>query len=216
MKKSMYILVISITALLAIIFNHQDKQQLYQYFKPLTTILIIGLALLFNTKNLSKYNLLILMALLFCLVGDIFLLWEDKFVFGLGSFLVGHLFFAGAFIRRFGFNKNIIPLIILGFVAGLYFFYIQPNLGSLRIPVLIYISVIVFMSWQALGRKREANNKKALFLIALGALLFTFSDSIIAYNKFVQSFKLSGAIILSTYWVAITLFAYSTLSIEER
>jgi pyruvate oxidase len=49
--------------------------------------------------------------------------------------------------------------------------------------------------------------KKAIFYsLAIASILFSFSDSILAYNKFKKPFKSAETLILSTYWIAIFTF----------
>jgi len=181
----------------------------YQLFKPLTTILILGLPILFWNKENTRYNYLIISALVFCLIGDVLLLKEELFVYGLGSFLLGHLIFVAAFASIQGINKNMGTLLALAVIGGLYFYFIMPSLGSLTVPVLVYVTVITMMNWQAVSL--AINNRKGVFMmIGFAALLFSFSDSMIAYHKFVSPLKYSSVLILLTYWTSIFLFAFST------
>lgn len=45
-------------------------------------------------------------------------------------------------------------------------------------------------------------NKNAGLLMMTGALLFVISDSVLAINKFYQSFELAGVVIMLTYGIA--------------
>ncbi len=65
--------------------------------------------------------------------------------------------------------------------------------------------VIIIMCWQAIGL---VFNKPTLvfFGIAGAALLFAFSDSVLAYAKFKKAFKAEQILVLTTYWVALYLF----------
>ncbi len=55
---------------------------------------------------------------------------------------------------------------------------------------------------------------RALYVIA--ALLFVFSDSCIAWNKFVEHFAGAGVVIMSTYFVAQGLFAWLAAKEEKN
>ena len=78
------------------------------------------------------------------------------------------------------------------------------------------------MVWQALGLylrnlpanpdsyRKNAERNNTFLTVAIAAVLFAFSDSIIAWDKFVNPFEWSGVIILATYWMAIYLLADST------
>jgi len=180
---------------------------LYYLFKPLTTILVILLPLLTSFINQTLKKTL-LGALCFCLLGDVLLLNPNYFVFGLVAFLIAHLLFAKLFISLKGFQKNgTTAIFLLGIVVGLYL-WLYPDLGALKYPVAAYVMVILVMAWQGISVYLK-ERRRIYGLLALGAMFFMFSDSIIAVDKFRFPFKLSGAVILSTYWLAITLIANS-------
>jgi uncharacterized membrane protein YhhN len=200
---------------IAAIYSQLIGSELYNYLKPITTILIILLVILFAERKEGHFYKLIFTGLVFCLVGDILLLDDSRFILGLIAFLIAHLIFSYAFYSR---NKasdkpriRFISLLPFLFIGGGYYLYLLPNLGSIEIPVAVYISVIVLMSWQAaelyIGHKSRAH-----LAILSGARFFLISDSVLAFNKFVNGFEYSSVAILLTYWLAITLFAYSTLA----
>ncbi|WP_420603693.1 lysoplasmalogenase [Flagellimonas sp.] len=195
-----------ISACLAIYFDYAADKILFSVFKPLTTILILSLLFFVQSGTLSKYRSLIIVALVFCLLGDIFLLKDSYFVFGLGSFLIGHLLFASAFIKLEGFHFHWVSLLIFLAIGGGILFWLRPDLGDFELPVTIYVIVIIFMAWQGLGLFLR-QKQRAYLLIALAVLLFMFSDTMIAINKFKSPFNLSGLVILSTYWMSIALIS---------
>ena len=205
---------IFISALLAIIADFFEINLLFYFLKPLTTSLII-LFLLKHLDTAAKvYSNLIIIGLLFCLGGDTFLLIPDFFVFGLGSFLIGHLWFIAAFVKENGWkfpHKTGIRLTVFGSILyGL----IYPNLGKLFLPVAVYMTVVVVMSWQGIAFTR--NSTKITFKrVGLAVSLFLFSDAFIALNKFYAPISFSGVIILTTYWMAIFLIAKSATNREE-
>jgi len=47
------------------------------------------------------------------------------------------------------------------------------------------------------------------FYVFIGAILFVISDSILAYARFIKSFKLSSLLIHTTYWGAQIFIALS-------
>jgi len=207
-------MLIIISALSAIYSQYSGNLDLYNYLKGLTTILIVLVPILF-LKTSSKYKNLIIFGLLFCLIGDIFLLDDAYFIAGLASFLIGHLIFTYALFNLKGFQKKYGIFSVLLLIGLAYFMYLRPSLGEITIPVGIYILVIVLMNWQAISLYAIEKNK-TFFIISIGAILFLISDSILAYDKFKEPFSLAGILILSTYWLAISMFAYSTLSIKNK
>lgn len=69
------------------------------------------------------------------------------------------------------------------------------------------------MNWQAIGL--VINNSEFIFYgIAIASILFSFSDSILAYNKFKKPFKIAEILILSSYWIAIFIFSIAGLYVD--
>ena len=205
-----------ITAVLAIWGEYQPKRTLVYIFKPLTTLLIIWMAVSGPIDPIPGYNWLykwlIVAGLVFCLGGDVFLMLPASyFIAGLISFLIGHLLYIAAFVSDGGFHLApgwLIPLAAYGFVM---YRLLAPGLGRLKVPVIVYILAILVMAWQALERWSALGTNGAL-LAAAGALLFVISDSVLAYDRFRNKFKAARIMVLATYWAAQWLIAYSVNS----
>ncbi|MGA0897007.1 MAG: lysoplasmalogenase [Flavobacteriaceae bacterium] len=213
MKPYGFLVAIFISGILALFFDFTENQWGFYITKPTTTLIILLYALQYRKKELKNYNLRICLGLFFCLVGDTLLLFDTYFIFGLVSFLIGHLCFLVAFYGQQGFKwpKSIGLLLILTAMAILYLCF--PNLGVLKIPVFAYVGVIVLMSWQ--GIALQQNNLRSNFRrVGWAVGLFMFSDSLLALNKFYLSIPFSGLLILSTYWTSVFLFAQS-ISISD-
>jgi len=197
-----------ISGLLAIYLDLTGKAFAYGLFKGLTTLLIISIVL--TSGNLhSRYTKLILGGLVFCLIGDLLLLDESYFVFGLASFLVAHLFFMVGFCRHVSaFSKPAILLLLSAIGLPIYL-QLWPNLGDLKIPVAAYFIVILLMAWKGVSGYLSHRHRGSL-LSALGACLFMLSDSILGWNKFHTVIPYAGVYILGTYWLAIYLIGLST------
>src|SRR5215216_3613885 len=89
---------ILISGLLTISAEYRGPRIQFYVFKPLTVVLIILVALETKHATTQQYKSLIVAGLLCSLVGDVFLMWpRDRFVAGLVSFLVAHLFYIAAF-----------------------------------------------------------------------------------------------------------------------
>jgi uncharacterized membrane protein YhhN len=177
-------------------------------FKPLTMVFIIGIALV-RVSQLKSYRNLIVAALCCSLAGDVFLMLpSDQFVPGLVSFLIAHLFYIAAFrTRPSGLLSAWFGLTCVAY-GCLMSWFLFPYLGDMKLPVLIYLIVVLVMAWQALSRWAANRNQRAL-LAALGAILFVASDSMIALNRFYGRFRLADLLILVTYFVAQWLIALS-------
>jgi uncharacterized membrane protein YhhN len=197
----------AITAVLAIWGEYKPTRTQVYIFKPLTTILIIGIALLGVSPN-ALYKTLIIVGLVFCLGGDVFLMLPAKyFIMGLVSFLIGHIFYIAAFATDGGFALSwwLLPLIVYGAIM---YAILHPHLGKMRGPVIAYLLVILTMAWQALTRWSALQTTSAM-LAAVGALTFVVSDSALALDRFREKFRSARVIVLTTYWLAQWLIALS-------
>ena len=181
---------------------------------------------IFQTKHIvSSLEKWIVLALVFSWAGDLLLMFESKssnfFIFGLVAFLIAHIFyilFYETVIRKERLRKNywwFLPVIIY-YIALIYI--LSPRLGEMKLPVRIYGIVISYMLVQALQTGRIKNFGAATLMIA-GAVLFITSDSILAINKFYESFEYAGIAIMSTYGIAqllITLGAMRYISSTSK
>jgi alkylglycerol monooxygenase len=92
--------------------------------------------------------------------------------------------------------------------------YLHPYLGAdLHIPVAVYIAFIALMGAQAIGRAIELKTTASKW-VAVGALLFMISDSLLAINKFVSPISLSSLWILGMYFSAQLLIAQHALRLK--
>ena len=205
-------IIVFISAVLAIPGATQRRWQIVHYiFKPLTVVLIILLALQEKHPVSPFYRRAIILGLVFSLAGDIFLMLpRDRFVQGLISFLIAHLFYIAAFAHESVWALSFwsaIPLLIYGVLM---YGMLSPHLGSLRLPVMVYMLVILLMGCVALGRWMMTGQEGS-GVAAMGALFFIASDSLLAVDRFKsKNIRSSQLLILSTYFIAQWLIALST------
>lgn len=130
---------------------------------------------------------------------------EYSFLGGLVTFLVTHLFYIAAFIMMERTLKGwrLVPVVVW---AALALPVLSGGAGALRLPVLIYGTVIFVMIWRAAATVSGLGRNAATFTFA-GALLFGLSDTLLGYNRFVSPLPASGFLILGTYWAAQTMIA---------
>ncbi|MFN8577533.1 MAG: lysoplasmalogenase [Candidatus Sericytochromatia bacterium] len=197
---------IIITAIIHIRAKYKDLKLQEYIFKPLTTSLIILIAL---QANPSEYKNHIIIGLIFSLFGDIFImLSEDKFIFGLVSFLIAHIIYIYAFLHG---NNFIIPfyLIIPFLIFGMTMYsYLYKSLNELKAPVFIYVSIILIMGVSALNLWYLKHDNYSLYAF-IGSLFFIVSDSILAVDKFKKPMYYAQLSLLSTYYISQTLIALS-------
>lgn len=207
----MIIIIVSIfiSAGLYVLCELFNKPVLKYVFKPLTTILVIFLALLQAGGDYDLYCILIITGLLFSLIGDIYLMLpSDSFVNGLASFLIAHIFFIVSFDLGFGPYLDILYLIPAVIYAIIFLWKILPKTGKLSIPVFIYAVVLLVFLWQATGRFYYLADSSAFYTF-IGAILFVISDSILGYSRFIKNSQMSFLFIHITYWGALIFFALS-------
>ena len=136
------------------------------------------------------------------------MLKNTEFTKGLLAFLVAHLFYISALVSNFGFMSNYVTIIPVLLFFIFFVKEILPKTGKKKFYVAFYSTIIIFLVWQALSRMLLEHNNGSL-LFGAGVILFTISDTILAYNKFVKKVNHSQIIILSTYYTAQLLIAVS-------
>jgi uncharacterized membrane protein YhhN len=181
-----------------------------RYFtKPLlVAVLIVWFLVKSVTYSSLKYYIAI--ALFFSWLGDVFLLMEEKdaayFIPGLGSFLLAHIIYILFFLRVRNSQQvkkawNFFVIAVVSVYTAALFFFLQPNLGALKLPVLSYAIILSFMFVCAV-HAFAIPNKKAGYWCIIGAALFVISDSILAIHKFYRPFQGTGIAIMFTYGLA--------------
>jgi uncharacterized membrane protein YhhN len=92
----------------------------------------------------------------------------------------------------------VLPVLLYGAVLV---YFLSPGLGAMRIPVLVYATVILTMLCGAINRYWKVN-RESFWIVLAGAGLFVLSDSGIAISRFIQPFSGSSVFIMTTYAVA--------------
>lgn len=182
---------------------------LFHYLcKPL---IMISLSVFFFYQMLHQHErtyYLMQAAILFSLMGDIFLMFEGDLFFqlGLGSFLLAQIFYILVFAAAPKGSPGPVlwrkPWLILPF--GAYAFglisLMYEQLGPLLIPVLVYATALSCMVLAALNRWRRVRQDSFAYVF-LGALLFLISDSMIAVNRFASDIL---PIPMVSVWIMLT------------
>ena len=183
------------------------------------TLLMPALLLYFAalTKAYSSWRIYVVMALLFSWAGDVFLISSDWFIAGLVAFLIAHVFYIIAYHKTGAASGELRTLDILKFaVYGVALIWlIYPGLGDLLIPVLIYALVLLGMGVWA-HKRRGATSIVSFRLVAVGAILFAFSDGLIAVNKFAYTIPAERMLVMSIYMAAQYLIVQGLIQHTER
>lgn len=170
-----------------------------------------------------KIRSMVVGALFFSALGDVFLALPitHSFVYGLSAFLTAHVFYIVSFWQlrkaslphqrpepqpkeqeadltrsKGGLRTSLISATLFYFVGML--LVVLPKTGDLMAPVIVYMAVILTMAIMAMFVSPNRMNHGLI----TGALVFVFSDSVIAINKFVTPVPFEGLIIMITYYLA--------------
>jgi uncharacterized membrane protein YhhN len=208
MKKQFWIIAFLVILLIELIGVQIGNMTLQYIAKPLLLLPLAGYFLSQTggvSNNLKRW---VLLALFFCWLGDVLLLFQvqkpDFFLFGLAAFLLAHifyiLFFHGVRIRE-KVKGNILLLVIVVVYYTALIVFLSPYLKDMTLPVRVYGIVISFMFMLAM-HMLFIKNKTAGKWMMVGALLFVISDSTLAIDKFYKPFELAGVIIMITYGAA--------------
>ena len=175
----------------------------------LKAIPVICLAILAALYIPGMAGLLLCAGFILSAGGDVSLSFktETHFLVGLGFFLLAHIAYTVTFAleQPYAWDKWWMAALLGIFAIGMAVL-LFPKLGAMRVPVLVYVSVILCMGVFATLRP----GPQAWVLIA-GAGLFMLSDSIIAFNKFLQPIPYAHHFIMVTYYAGQYLICKSFL-----
>lgn len=191
----------------------EGLQTLVFYTKPLLLIPLISyVGLQLRPGDTGAFGPLMLAGIFFSWVGDVCLMFQELdelwFLLGLGAFLLAHIMYAIAATRTYLISHEIALLKSRGWVLvavcgySYYFFHLlRDHLGSMIGPVIVYTLAISAMLLLVLNRYGKVGPRSFWFM-ASGAVLFVASDSILAWNKFVNHVPHSHLLIMGTYGLA--------------
>jgi uncharacterized membrane protein YhhN len=176
---------------------------------PLSLLFIFAWTL--QPAHDAHFSGLILIALVCCLSGDVLLAFTSRrtFLFGLISFLLGHVMYATAFFTIGQVGAAMAVGTILLVVSAVWVWrWLEPHLGMMRIPVLAYIVIISIMVCGAFGVVGDPHIAPVVRAgIIAGAALFYISDLFVARQRFVVSAHVNRVLGLPLYYTAQFLLA---------
>ncbi len=215
-----------------------DNDAVRFFSKPLLMIILIFYYVSSVQGPVHKFHKLMIAAFFFSWIGDVALMFVPRntgdlilmgipkapnfFLVGLVGFLITHVLYCFAFARVSHRNVPallkrkvwiVVPLAL--YMAALLSMLIPGILSTAEtkpflVPVIVYSSVIAAMVVYALNRYQRVNDA-SFALVFGGALLFMFSDSLIAISKFMAPFQFAGVLIMVLYITAQYLIAKGSL-----
>lgn len=179
--------------------------------KAIPILALAGFAASVEPAVGGRYAALVTAGLLLSAVGDVCLVWPERFTMGLASFLLGHCCYLAAFALGAAEGGAAWPWLAgIGLVAAALLAVLWRHLGRVRGPVLLYVAVIAAMAWAAARRAGAPDTPAPSGALALaGALLFMSSDAILAVDRFAYRVPAAHGVVMVTYYAAQTLIAAS-------
>ena len=202
-----------------------DNFQLASAVKPALLPLLAATVLAYAVEHKLDRRMLGLLvtAELFGCAGDIFLLSDAflPFALGIAAFLTGHIFYMTLFGAQSwkgmgwkGWLAGVAGVLVLVFLL----IKLLRVEGTMLVPMTVYGIVLLMLGFCALcGVIRCPQNRSSWWIVLCGALLFAFSDSLIAAQTFgVITFQLREFVIMSTYVIAQTLLAWGAVRMAAK
>ncbi|MCE2497097.1 MAG: lysoplasmalogenase [Flavobacteriales bacterium] len=195
---------------LVIVGVEADLPWLNYIFKPLLIPILWNYLREHADENTRVFRAL-QAALFFSWLGDVTLmLGNDFFLMGLGCFFLARLSYTVIFSRQGSptlkmYQRALIALPFLGYLGFLLRLILpvlasRPDAGALRAPIIFYGIMITAMGVTAIWR--TVKPRIAYTWIAIGAVFFIASDSLLAYDRFVSELPAAGLGVILTYGVA--------------
>ena len=168
-------------------------------------------AFISKQKNI-KFYMFMSLGLAFACLGDYLIL--SNFVYGAGSFALGHILFVIAYCFVSKIKKLDLLFSLCLYIGCLIFLLGCPLLNFddnvFKIVCIIYALIISLMVGKALGN--YINNKNyATLTIVLSSVVFFFSDLMLVLGWFVKDIEWADNVCLGTYFPALTFLAFSML-----
>lgn len=191
------------TALVAVVLffvaRWTDHAALGVISKPVP---VLAMAAILWTERRDRVGHLIAVGLLAGAVGDVLLeLDKSLFIPGLVAFLVDHLLVTGAFFAEES-RPRLLRAAPFALFGGAMVVILGPGLGAMSAPVGAYTLVIGLMMWRAAARlPAEAPPSLRQWAGLVGAVVFAFSDSMIAIDTFYADLYDRGEAVMMSYWL---------------
>jgi uncharacterized membrane protein YhhN len=157
---------------------------------------------------------LLVVALAFCFLGDLFLELDDLFVVGMAAFAAAHVAFITVFVQRGALQRlrgrSFVVAVYVAAAIGLVAWCWGGLAPDLRAPIPVYAALLVGTAVTALATDLRAGVGGALFLV---------SDAIIALSeagRVDRDSALTGLAVMTLYLLAILLLATAVVQRDRR
>jgi len=193
-----------------------SKDENYRIFTKPLLVPILGFYIFLNARKNHYHNTktLLFLALVCAWMGDMLLMNTSQtfFLLGMLAFALTHIFFGTIFYRIHKLKlakcqEAFIATIIIIIADAFLYRFIKAGLGNLKIPIVVYMSIISTMAIMAanlLGSGLRRQSAVNYFIPA--AILFIFSDAVLASQLFVfTDTDFLPVIVMLSYGYALSL-----------
>lgn len=182
----------------------------YPKIRNVTKVLLMPLLCAFYLLYTSDVRLLVVAALIFGWIGDVFLLFKNRKIYmllGIVAFALGHIFYIGAMLSAYP-SLHVLMLIPIALcVIWMTFMYkkLLPYAPkSLRKPGLIYALLLSGTCLSALYLAL-ITGKAACIVAFIGGLFFMLSDTLLTGQQYRKELTHGNFYVMLTYIIAQTL-----------
>jgi uncharacterized membrane protein YhhN len=173
-----------------------------------TKPLLMPLLALFYITVSKQPDTFVIFALAAGFLGDVFLLNGEnpmRLKLGILSFMTGHVLYMIKFAAVVGGDYSIpashfallLPYLLYGVCI---YRLLSRKLGPMKPMAILYLSIIILMSFKSLTVLKAGI--LSFIPVFIGSVFFLVSDSLLAYDIFVQKTKYADIIIMFTYAAA--------------
>jgi len=189
----LWLILALIFASLEVLAVSKNLQKLEYLAKP--AVMVCLLLWLYASTGLQGNAFWFGLGIFFSLAGDVILIsFERMFLLGLVAFLFAHIFYIT------GFREELVMSTTWSFILAVFIGInvsrpLRRIVGTMRrngedrlvAPIILYGTVISVMLYAAMSTiYNPAWKANAAFFVSLGAFLFSVSDGILAWNRFVS------------------------------
>lgn len=212
------IIIIGIISSFAFIAGMRESSIEYKFITKLIPTVCLSAYMLIS--RVSKRNVFVFIGLLFSMLCDFFMEFNSQLTISLGIFssLMGLSFYLFYFLR---FSKELKldylwpPLVMITIM----YLILYQNLGSLKIPVLLYCTFFVLLMWRANIVKDIIENRMGLYLF-WSTLSLILSDSLLSLTLFdiINSSILFNSVYMLLWWgglFGLAIFSTKKKNIQE-
>lgn len=184
----------------------------YPKLRGSTKMFLMPLLCAFYLAYTHDIRLLVIAALLFGWIGDIFLLVKNNrscMMLGICAFALGHISYIAAILSTYRTHPHVLHVLVTGLLCVIWMVFVCVKLlpyapKSLKKPGFVYAFLLSVTCLSALYR--FLSTSKGNYLIAfIGGLFFILSDTLLTGHQYRKELKHGNFYVMLTYIVAQTL-----------